>query len=154
MIKSIDKQVLQQITKYCAKSEKCVSDVLKKLEPLDIDEKQKLAIIDYLKKEKFIDEKRYALAYTNEKIKLNKWGKRKIYWTLREKNISSTDIDYALKSVNNVEYFEILKSELKKKQSLFKNLPNNIIKRKLYAFGQQRGFEFELVQRAVDEILK
>ena len=130
MIKSIDKQVLQQITKYCAKSEKCVSDVLKKLEPLDIDEKQKLAIIDYLKKEKFIDEKRYALAYTNEKIKLNKWGKRKIYWTLREKNISSTDIDYALKSVNNVEYFEILKSELKKKQSLFKNLPNNIIKRK------------------------
>ena len=71
----------------CGRKEYCRSEIteklaVRKLSPGDIDH-----ILLALEKEKFIDEDRYAGTFTRDKLRLNRWGKVKIRYLLRQKKI-------------------------------------------------------------------
>jgi regulatory protein len=135
---------LDRLMKICSQSEKSVFDVRQKLHEWGIEEDAD-KIISRLITDQFIDDGRFARAFVRDKIKFNKWGRIKVKFLLKGKQISQLIIDEALSSVSEEEYSEIVIGELEKKLKSLKNMNSFQTKSKLYAFGQQRGYEQELL---------
>ena len=148
------KEALTRAQAICGQQEQCRQDMLTKLHRWGINESVALKIIKQLEKERFIDEMRYAIAYARDKVKFNKWGRIKICWMLRQKNIPDEIIDQALDQIDNHEYELLLESELIKKKRSLKSDDQYNNKRKLIQFAIQRGFENDTVYKIVNNLFQ
>jgi regulatory protein len=148
------KEALVKAQNLCAYQEKCESDIRNKLyswktNPDDIDE-----VIEQLKKEQFIDEQRFAISFAKEKFRFNKWGKIKIEYALKQKNISSDFISNAMQEISETEYDSVLENELNKKWASLKESDEYTMKSKLIRFALSKGFENGKVFDMVSKIIK
>ena len=101
MPKSLSPQeALHKAAAYCSSGEQCCYDISEKLKKWGIEDSEASKIIEYLIKQRFIDEARYAKGFTNDKFRFNKWGRTKIAYALRLKKIPETLIDEALYNIN------------------------------------------------------
>ena len=71
-------EALYKSAAYCSQSEHCISDLRNKLTQWGVMESDWDKIIRYLVDENYINESRYAIAFTKDKFRYNKWGKIKI----------------------------------------------------------------------------
>ena len=138
-------EAIERMKKYCADAERSTHDVKTKLAQLNIPDHDMQQIIRVLHDEKFIDDARYANAYTSEKLNLDLWGKAKITDALRKKNIDESIINQALENINDREYMEKLHLVLQKKYRDVKtgNAPDDA--KRVMMFAMSRGFEEELI---------
>ncbi len=147
-------QLFAKAAKYCAKRETCEQDIINKLKSWGADSTQIQQIVQKLKQNNFIDNFRYAKAFTHDKFKFNAWGKRKIEYYLRQKNIEQEFIDKALQTIDQQEYEQTLKKLLENKlKSLSSQTDPLIIRQKLTSFAAGRGFEYELINKTIDQLL-
>jgi len=74
-----------------------------------------------------------------DKLRFNKWGRVKIAYMLRAKNIDGSIVADVLQEIDDAMYNEILTGELQKK---YRTLRGNAfeIKGKLFRFATSRGF--------------
>lgn len=82
-----EEQVLNKLTTLCARGEHCQQEMLDKMRKWEIEEDVQARVMEYLLKEKFIDEERYTRLFVEEKIKFNKWGRKKLEQALYMKRI-------------------------------------------------------------------
>jgi len=101
-------EALNRAAAYCSRQERCVYDVECKLEAWNVDPDEFGAIIERLKKEKFIDEERYATFFVRDKFRFNGWGKVKIRWALKKKNVDPAAVAKALDVINPLEGVDIV----------------------------------------------
>jgi regulatory protein len=142
-------QLFQKATSFCAYQERCLSEIKEKLYEWEASQEESEAIINQLIKEKYIDEERFAKTYAGSKFRTKKWGRLKIKFMLKQKNISTTLINKGLQEINAEEYYETLKTlALQKKEAL----RNKFDKGKLYNYLISKGFESDLVQEVIREI--
>jgi regulatory protein len=134
--------LLEKARKYCAFQERSIFDVKAKLSSWNVSESVVSEIILRLKKEDFINEDRYALAFATGKLRNNKWGRNKISYALMQKQIPDLTIQIALNSLDEDEYLKTLKAVLSSK----KINDDNEFRRnhKLVKYAQQKGFQPEL----------
>jgi regulatory protein len=142
-------ELYDKATSFCSKSERCISEVNQYLSKYckDFDMISEVSLL--LVKEKYIDEQRYAKAFTNDKFKFSGWGKIKISYMLRQKNIDSENISYSLDLIDDEIYCDFLKDLLQKKFKTLKNKDSEQSKAALIRFAISRGFEFEIVLKAI-----
>ncbi len=134
-------EILIKAQNICSKKEMCIFDISKKLQNWQATEIEKEDIIQSLIDDKFIDEQRYANAFTNDKFKFNKWGKIKISFQLKQRQISSKYIQESLCQLNYNEYIITLKKVLKNKLIELENKENK--KEKLVRFAQSKGYSLD-----------
>ncbi len=144
------KEALSKAMYLCSKTEKCKSDIRKKLydwkaNPDDIEK-----ILSELEKQKFIDEKRYAEYYVRDKFRFNKWGKIKIKTMLLQKQIPEKTINKALADIPEKEYIETLKYLLKQKEKTLNDGDYYKKKQKIIRFLTSKGFETDTVLRILE----
>ncbi len=147
------KEALVKVQNICASQEKCKADIRKKLYDWKISSTEIEKIIKNLLENKFIDENRYTRFYVRDKYKLNKWGKIKIAFSLKQKQIEPQIISNTLNEIDDNEYKEILKNELTKKLKSLKNEEKHKLKEKLLRFAAGRGYEADLCILMVDDVL-
>ena len=147
-------QALIKAQNICASQERCKDDIRKKLYDWKMLSMEIEKILKKLVEDNFIDENRYAGYYVRDKYKLNKWGRIKIEFSLRQKQIEQSIIASALDEINEKEYKEIFRNELTKKRKSLKNEEKYKLKEKLMRFAQSRGYEVELTVSMVDELLE
>lgn len=140
-------ELLHKAASYCSISEHCITDVQEKLSTWGVSEENKFKIIDKLIEEDFINEKRYAIAFSKDKFHFNKWGKIKISYALKQKNIDPKLIESALRTIDQGEYEEMLAVLLKNKLKTIKWEFEYEKAGKLYNFAQSRGFESNVIER-------
>ncbi|MDE6715477.1 MAG: RecX family transcriptional regulator, partial [Muribaculaceae bacterium] len=99
----------------CALGEQCASDIFDKCLKWGLSEKDAAEVVDKLIKERFIDDARFAGAFTRDKIRYQGWGKIKVAYQLRLKGIDATDISEAADSIDDNEYITVLKKVLTSK---------------------------------------
>ena len=133
--------ITRQCARYCSASERCVSEVRKRLDGLGIDEAARERVLSSLVNEGFIDEARYCKAFVNDKFRFNKWGRRKIAFELRRKGIATSLIEEALAAIDPDRYSETLKALLQKKKSSVKAKNGRELTAKLAAYAVSKGFE-------------
>ena len=171
-------KILAAMQRACATREYCVADILKKLQRYKLDGIDSAKIITSLKEDCFIDELRYAEAFVNDKSRLCGWGRTKILWVLKSKQIDKEIIEKAISilSVDDArdQLRKILAAKLKmlpllsestnlvtdaytetaKVSSLERWKQREKQKAKLIRFGLSRGFEYDMVLAVADEILR
>jgi len=146
------KEAIGLITAYCSRQERCISEVVSKLNTYEIPEIVQEEIITFLKQENFVDELRYATAFTSDKFRFNKWGKIKIVFALKAKHIPEEIITSAIDSIDQEKYIQQLSDELQKKKKSLKKLSDYELNGKLYQFAAGRGFENDAIREALGKI--
>ena len=131
---------------YCAMSEHCTDDVCRKLEQWGAPLTAYDSILEHLKKEKYVDDRRYAIAFVRDKYRFNQWGRMKIAQSLRSKHNDSESINLAMEEIDEGEYQEILLSLLRKKLPAIKAKSDYERNGKLIRFAAGHGY-------CMDEIL-
>ncbi len=141
--------MLEKARMYCLRGEKCLNDVSKKLWQWQIPQAYHNKILNALLDDGFVDEQRYTDSFLHDKLWLSKWGRVKIRYHLKSKNISDTYIEKSFQSIDNDRYFQLL-SELAESrwEQICKKEPDFWkAKQKLTYFLAQRGFEIEEINR-------
>ena len=102
------KEALARATELCSRSEKCSSDIALKCREWQLSREESNQLIACLVQEKFIDHLRYATSFANDKFKFNKWGKVKLGYALRQKQIEEPFIREALSRLPEDAYRKVL----------------------------------------------
>jgi len=134
----------------CSQQERCSSNIREKLKLWNISEQDTDKILTFLRREKYLDDSRFASFYVMDKFRLNQWGKIKIRYTLRQKQIPEEAIEAALLQITDEAYLQTCKQLLSGKLKSIKDSNHLSRKAKLLRFASQRGFESEIIYRAMD----
>lgn len=140
---------LAQISGYCAHTERCKTEVAEKLKKLGANADEISATINKLEEENFINEGRYCRGFVHDKLRFSKWGRIKIVYALRMKRVNSADIQSALEQIEEEEYLIILRDLLRAKERTIRARDEYDKQAKLLRFAAGRGFEPELIKRAL-----
>lgn len=143
-------QALQKLKHYCAYQERCHSEVKDKLYSLGVWKKDHDEIIAALIEENYLNEERFAMAFAGGKWRIKQWGRVKIKYELRQKQVSDYCIKKALKQIDEEEYLRVLKELASDKYAALKKEQYLVRKKKTMNYLINKGFEMELV-RAVAE---
>ena len=146
----MNQELFYKATSYCCSAEHCISEVQSKLRQWGAEERESDEIISQLVDERYIDEQRYAVAYTQDKVRVAHWGKKKIVFMLSGKKIKQSDITYALEQIEAEEYQQMLSKILTTKKRSLKNLSNEVLRNKLFAFALSRGFSYDEINQALN----
>ena len=143
-------QAFQKLKHYCAYQERCHSEVKEKLYNLGIWKKEHDEIIATLIEENYLNEERFAIAFAGGRFRMKKWGRTKIKYELKQKQISEYCIKKALKQIDEEDYLKVLGKLAKEKYASLKNDQHLIRKKKTIDYLQQKGYEYELIIRSIE----
>ena len=130
---------------FCAYQERSQHEIRCKLYEWGLHEKDVERIISELIEENFLNEERFALAYTLGKFRIKGWGKIKIKQGLKFKRVPDKLIQKALKVIDPDDYMEKLEKILIKKSASVSEKDPYKRRYKLMAYAAGKGFEKDLI---------
>ncbi|HEV2483702.1 MAG TPA: regulatory protein RecX [Puia sp.] len=146
-------QALQKARHYCGYQERCHSEVQEKLYSFGLRKPQVEAALATLIEEDYLNEERFAIQYAGGHFRLKQWGKVRIRYQLKQKQVSEYCIRKALAAIDEEEYGRTLARLAGQKWELLEEEETSQTrKRKLQTFLQQKGYEIELVNAAIRKI--
>lgn len=145
-----EEQVLNKLTTICARGEHCQQEMLDKMRRWEIEEDVQARVMEYLIKEKFIDEERYTRLFVEEKIKFNKWGRKKVEQALYMKRIPRSISAPILDEIDEENYEEILRPLIEAKRKTVTGKSEYEIRGKLIRFALSRGFDMDTILSVLD----
>jgi regulatory protein len=146
--------ILQKMEHYCAYQERSEQEVRTKLATFKISETHKKQILAELKLLGFIDEARFARAFTQGKFRVNKWGKNKIRYALRQKGVSESIIENSLTEIDDGVYKLSIEKLIKTKIRSVRDDDKFKTMSKLVAHLVSKGYETSLAWDSVRQIIK
>lgn len=145
-----EQEALLRLTSLCSTAEHCSHEMLEKMRRWEIDEDTQARIMEYLVKEKYIDDERYARFFAKDKIRYNKWGRRKVEQAMWQKHIDADIQQRVLGEIDDDEYLLILRPLLKSKRRTVKAANNYEMNMKIIRFAMGRGFTMDIIRQCLD----
>ena len=142
----------EKIQYYCAYQERCHLEVEKKLKSWGLIPDAVGMLISELMQHNFLNEERYARTFARGKFRIKKWGRIKIKQELKIRSIYAKCIEFAMQEIDPDAYYELLKEVLQKKSNLEKETHPYKRKAKLTSYLVSRGFEYDLIRMALDDL--
>ncbi|WP_347923491.1 RecX family transcriptional regulator [Pontimicrobium sp. SW4] len=139
---------------YCAYQERCHKEVAQKLKEMYMIPEAIDVIIVHLLQHNFLNEERYTKVFVSGKLKIKKWGKRRLVIELKKKDISITNINQALAEIDEKEYIQIFNDLAEKRYNSINEKDKYKKKKKLTDYLLYRGWESFLVYDKVNELIK
>ena len=149
-----EQEAYLQLAALCAQAEHCEQEMRDKMKRWELDETVQNHVINRLTEERYIDNERYARAFVKDKIRYNKWGRRKVQQALWMKRIDTDIQQRVLGETDEKEYLDVLRPLLKQKRKSIKPENDYELNQKLVRFALSRGFTFDIIRQClnVDEI--
>lgn len=138
-------QAIQKLRQYCAYQERSHSEVVQKLWDLGVYKSEHDEIISSLIEDDYLNESRFAEAFAGGKFRMKDWGRKKIYYALKEKKVSEYNIKQAMKTIDEEAYRKTLQELGEKRYASLKNEQYLVRKKKTQDYLLLKGFEMELV---------
>ena len=145
-----EQEAYLQLAAICAQAEHCEQEMHDKMKRWELDETVQNRIIERLIKERYIDNERYARAFVKDKIRYNKWGRRKVQQGLWMKRIDASIQQQVLDEIDEKEYLDVLRPLLKQKRKSIKASSDYELNQKLVRFALGRGFTFDIIRQCLD----
>ena len=145
-----EQEAYLQLAALCAQAEHCQQEMRDKLKRWDIDESAQDRIIQRLVSERYIDDERYARAFVKDKIRYNKWGRRKVQQGLWLKHINPEIQQQVLDEIDDNEYLNVLRPLLRQKRKTIKAQNDYELNQKLVRFAIGRGFTSDIIRQCLD----
>jgi regulatory protein len=124
--------------------------MIEKMRQWGISENEQAEVMDRLIKERYVDDERFARAFIYDKIRYNKWGRRKVEQALWTKRIDDSISKPLLDEVDDEEYLSILRPLLKQKRKSTKADSEYELTMKLIKFAISRGFTMDIIKQCIE----
>lgn len=134
----------------CAQAEHCQWEMLEKMRRWEVPEDAQARVMQRLISERYVDDERYAQAFVKDKIRYNKWGRRKVEQALWQKRIDEDIRKRVLDEVDDDEYLSVLRPLLKQKRRSIKAQNDYELNQKLMRFALGRGFTFDIIRQCIE----
>lgn len=144
-----EEQAYQKLSALCASAEHCSHEMAEKMRRWQMSEDAMARVMERLVSDKFVDDERYCRFFVRDKIRYNKWGRRKIEQALRMKRIPEDTVAGVLDEVDPQEYLDILRALLENKRKSVKAGSEYELEAKLVRFALSRGFTLEEAREAM-----
>ena len=139
-----------QLAQLCARSEHCQHDLLEKMRRWQMSDEAQARVMQRLVSERYVDDERYARAFVRDKIRYNKWGRRKVEQALWQKRIDEDIRQQVLDEVDDEEYLSVLRPLLKQKRRSTKAESDYELNQKLVRFALGRGYTYNIIRQCLD----
>ena len=150
MKQKTEQEALITLTALCASGEHCSQEMLDKMTRWQLSEEEQARVMEYLVKNNYIDEERFTHAFVMDKIRYNKWGRRKIEQALWQKRIPKDIQTKILDEIDENESINVLRPLLKSKRRSIQTKNDYELNMKLIKFALSRGFTFDLIRQCID----
>ena len=134
----------------CAQAEHCQSEMVEKMRRWELDDEAQARVMQRLVSERYVDDERYARAFVKDKVRYNKWGRRKVEQALWQKHIDEDIRQQVLDEVDDDEYLSVLKPLLQQKRRSTKAANDYELNQKLMRFALSRGFTFDIIRKCLN----
>lgn len=145
-------QALEKLKQYCGYQERSHSEVQQKLWDLGVYRSEHDGIISALIEDNYLNEERFAKMFVGGKFRIKDWGRKKIYYALKEKKVSEYVIKIAMKEIDEEAYKKTLQELAEKKYALLKGEQYMVRKKKTMDYLLQKGYEHSLITAIVNFI--
>lgn len=145
-----EQEAYLRLTALCAQAEHCRQEMRDKMVRWGLDETVQERVVSRLVRERYVDDERYARAYVNDKVRYQKWGRRKIQQGLWTKRIDDDTQQRVLDEVSDEEYLAVLRPLLRQKRKTVKAQSDYEQNQKLLRFALGRGFTFDIIRQCLD----
>ncbi len=143
-------QALQKLKQYCAYQERSHNEVKQKLWELGVWRSEHDEIISSLIQDDYLNEERFAKSFAGGKFRMKDWGRKKIYYGLKEKGVSDYIIKLAMKEIDEEHYHKTLHELAEKKWASLKGEQYLVRKKKTMDYLLQKGYEPALITGVVN----
>ena len=148
-------QALQSLMRLAARSEKSTGDALRLMRTWGVPEAEQRGVLEKLIADRYIDNRRYAEAYTREKSRLAGWGERKIAMQLRLKGVERETISAVLAELmDDDDKRERLREKLHRKLRSTKAANDYELRGKLLRYALGLGYDYDMAADAIDEVVR
>lgn len=110
-------------------------------------------VLTYLITEGFLNEERFAKAFTGGKFRIKKWGRIKIIHALESRGLTKNCIRIGLKEIEEEDYYQTLTELLKSKIAELDESNIFVLRDKASKFAILKGYEPDLVWKVLKELL-
>lgn len=145
-----EKEALLRLAALCAQGEHCQWEMTEKLRKWEIGEEAQARIMQKLVSGRYVDDERFARAFAMDKVRYNKWGRRKVEQALWQKHIDDDIRQRVLDDISDEEYLNILRPLLKQKRRTTNAASDYELDQKLIRFAVGRGFTFDIIRQCID----
>jgi regulatory protein len=147
-------EATRKLEHYCAYQERCHQEVRRKLESMDMIPEAIDVIIVHLLEHNFLNEERFAKTFVRGKFKIKAWGRCRLTYELKKKDIGKVNINQALAEIEDAEYIEVFNNLAEKKANSITETNKYKKRRKLIDYLLYRGWETHLVYEKTRDIFR
>jgi regulatory protein len=145
-------QAFQKIKQFCAYQERCHQEVKEKLYTYGLYKEETEGLIARLIEENYLDEERFAFQFAGGKFRIKHWGKKKIEYELRGRQVSPYCIGKALAQITEADYLETLEKLATDKYNIVKGPDPFVTRAKVTDYLLQKGFEPDSIRETLKKI--
>ena len=145
-----EKEALLRLSAMCAQGEHCQWEMTEKLRKWEISDEAQARIMERLVKDRYVDDERFARAFVMDKVRYNKWGRRKVEQALWQKHIDDDIRQRILDEIDDEEYLSILRPLLQQKRKSTKAQSDYELNQKLIRFALSRGYTYDIIRQCLE----
>ena len=145
-------QAMNRAAALCARSEQAPGDLRDKLVKWGLNASEAAQVVRQLTEQGFVNEERYARAFTKDKFTFNGWGRIKIAHQLKQKGIPDDIIHEATAVLDEGSYRERLIELLRAKWRTVNDREPRAAWAAMMRFAASRGFEASIAADCIHQI--
>lgn len=150
MRQKTEQEAYLTLSALCAQAEHCQWEMTEKMRRWELTEEAQARVMHRLVSERYVDDERYARAFVKDKVRYNKWGRRKVEQALWQKHIDESVRQQVLDEVDDDEYISILRPMLQQKRKSTKASSDYELNGKLIKFAMSRGFTMDIIKQCIN----
>ena len=148
-------EALASLMRLCSRAEKSTGDARRLMRSWGVAPSDAEKVLAELLDRRFIDDGRYAAAYTREKLRASGWGAHKIRAALAAKGIARETIAAALEEHLDPEAQSgRLEKQLERRLPRVKAATPYELRSKLTRYAISLGYDYETAAEAIEKIIK
>ncbi|MBA4167922.1 MAG: RecX family transcriptional regulator [Chitinophagaceae bacterium] len=145
-------QAIQKLKHYCAYQDRSHAEVKEKLYSFGLWKQDVEKAISQLIEEDYLNEERFAKAFAGGKFRMKQWGRVKIKYELKQKQVSEYCIKKGLNEIDEDDYQRTAKKLYEAKLLTLKTEKNFLVKKKkIMDYLLQKGYEYDLIKGLINE---
>lgn len=145
-----EQEAFLRLSALCAQAEHCEYEMQEKMRRWQLPDDAQARVMQRLVSERYVDDNRYALAFARDKVKYNKWGRRKVEQALWQKRIKDDIRQQVLDGIGDADYISVLRPLLQQKRRAVKARNDYELRMKLVKFALGRGFTMDVIRQCVN----
>ncbi len=147
-------EALASLMRLCSRAEKSSGDARRLMRGWGVAPSDAEGVLAELIDRRFIDDERYANAYTREKLRTSGWGAHKIRAALAAKGIARATITAALDDhLDPEQQSGRLEKYLERRLPRVKAATKHELRSKLTRYALSLGYDYETAAAAIDKII-